>query len=557
MALVSLDSLPSELLESRVEALASVVREFNPTIHVRTGVIRSLVLELAARFAEARRIESAEILRSSDLLAVTTALAQGLSIDEEIVLNVLSNFGVTPTPLAAAGGEIEIRVRTLNSLTIPAGFIFTSRSQSFVVTQAYTARTNPANVLSPSDRLLTPDGQGNFRFNIPVVAVVAGSTGNIPQGSSLTPLSAISNFVSAAAVEDFTGGISSESIQQLLGRVREGVAAKSISDRTSMTAWLRNQAQFAQFSASSIIGYGDPEMRRGFAGPFPVALPGRVDWYLRTRELPVQSLVVAQGVLVEKTADERGIWQIALDRDDMAGVYSVVGVSLSQDTGLATPSQILSETRNYDRSPALGAFTPDVTSSAQAAFSAFQTATLTVKDDVINTTTLVVGTSEQEFLVNVRRMPDIAAIQQVAGGRSHRSMHGDVMIKAPVPAHLAVSVVLEARPRQLLPDPDTIKLAIARVVNQSGFGGRIYASQLASVIYPLLGSAASQVVVRSIDMEMQLVRPDGSVLVDRSGQVLTVPDEPGKMVTARTTCFFLDPANVTVSSVSVAIPDTL
>ena len=50
-------------------------------------------------------------------------------------------------------------------------------------------------------------------------------------------------------------------------------------------------------------------------------------------------------------------------------------------------------------------------------------------------------------------------------------------------------------------------------------------------------------------------RPDGTVVSVRDSAILKIPDEPDRGVTARTTVFILDPADVSVAFASTALPE--
>lgn len=103
-----------------------------------------------------------------------------------------------------------------------------------------------------------------------------------------------------------------------------------------------------------------------------------------------------------------------------------------------------------------------------------------------------------------------------------------------------------------MPDPYEVRDNLASYVNNLGFRGRLHASDLLDIIH---NSLSGQLSVSAIDMNGELLRPDGTVRRLRSSETLIIPDESDRMVSARTVGFILDPNDVLISARTVNIPE--
>jgi len=98
-------------------------------------------------------------------------------------------------------------------------------------------------------------------------------------------------------------------------------------------------------------------------------------------------------------------------------------------------------------------------------------------------------------------------------------------VKAPVPCFVSIAFTLNGAAGATLPDSFLIKDDLAQYVNRLGFCGRLSASTLLDIIHNRLSGKIS---VSAIDMNGEILRPDGTTRRIRSSEVLLVPDESGK-----------------------------
>lgn len=547
--LTSLSQLDPEVVERIQLELAERVQETNPDIDLKRGVLHDIMLHLEAVIKALNQENIDREKRSHSLLAIN---ADPTLSEPEIVDQVLSNYNVERRVGSLARGPIVIVVSVRSAVTIGQGDIFEASSKTFVTETPFSARTEAASVIATNDRLLIPLTDGNFAFTIEVVAQEEGEASNLPKDTLLLPQSPPLNFVRSYAESDFSGGSLDETNAELLVALQEGIAAKTMSGRVTMNAALRAETTFSTTLATSIIGMGDPEMLRDRHTIWPSGLGGRVDWYIRSEERARQVSFVRTATLIQRTVDNRGIWQFTFDRDEAAGLYRVSRiVKVGDDPIVVGTYEVTEDIRQIDLTALDGLdVLPDVLTVPEGVYSRFQTVSIRFKDTDTATLNLAVGAT-QDYSVTAQVMPLIAEIQQLFGSRNSRNPAGDILIKAAVPCFVRISFDILLRKNQVAPELGPIRDAIAQAVNQLGFIGRLPASVICDTVHNFLERPAS---LSSIEMLGDLRRPNGTVFKFQSFEVLLVPDDPQNMVTPHTTVFLLNPEDISISVKTVDIP---
>jgi hypothetical protein len=541
----AIDSLDPDAVSQVQQTLAGTLAEAYPAVDFSRGAVHDLVLHLAAVLCAAQQ-EGIDRLRRSTSLA---AIAEDPTLaDDAAVDRLLSNFGIARLPGRAAVGRITVLLDAAIPVVVPNGAVFVADGIAFATTAAYSVRTAAAQATGPTDRVLTRIGD-RYTFTVPVVATVVGPRGMIRRGAPVVPTFAIPHLDAAYADADFTGGDAGESNADLVARARRGVTAPVAATRAGIDALIHRDDAFPRCLQVSTIGAGDPELLRADRGVFPLLLPGRADVYARTADLPREITLTKQAVLVEPTAGG-GVWQLTLDRDDAPGFYRVTRVAPPGRPPGEGGLPIVVETRGVDLSGP--GWHPDLAGTRDGAYSRYQTAVVRFLDDSQPLGDLAVGAT-RDYAVAALVLPDIAAVQAFLGDRDRRPLGGDVLVRAPVPCFLSVSFEVRRPAAAAVPDTDAIRAAVAAAVNRTGFAGRLAASTVVEAILPALDA---HVTVGPIDLFGRVRRPDGTIRYLRDTAELVAPHEPDRMVTARTTCFFLDPADVAVSVRIVDAPDT-
>lgn len=544
IALRSFDALNADLVTQTLAETVQRVQEDNPQLDVRRGVFADLL----AYYHSILDVQRQENINDYLLARSLKALEENPELaDPDLVDDVLSNYRIERQPGANATGDVLIVVSDDVTVTIAQGAVFEANGRLFVTESVFTAKAEEGQVVAPTDRLFTQTADGNWTFAISVVAEAEGPEYAVRKDSLVVPQSLPPNYVTSYAASDFTGGLNAETNTDMLHRLRVGIAAKTMSNRTNMEAMLRAVEAFSRIVRTSIIGFGDPEQVRGLRTIFPVSLPGRVDWYIRSQEAPLRLGMTKTATLLEKNTDGTGTWKFTILRDDAPGFFEIDNI---RPVGIGDASggfNIVDDVRGIDLTGT--GFRPDVVGAVEAAYSRFSTAVITFTDTVTNHTGLAVGATA-DYTIEAVCQPAIGEIQDFVSGRDVRSVGADCLVKAPVPCFVSMSFTISKATGDSDPDVTAMKVALCEAVNTIGFVGKLVSSKLHDVIYNHLASGQT---ASPIDMIARLRYPSGTLTYLRDADELTVPDDPANMVSHRTVQFFMTPDNVGVS-ITTLIP---
>lgn len=535
----SLDELTTEEVEAMAALLADQLRTRHAEVDPERGATRRILLLPAANMAQKSRTEMDRLRQSFSLVL---AAANPELVDPDILDLAAGNYRIPRYPGSAASGSIVIVVSRFDPLVITRGFVVIARGLRFTTSQNYSIRTSAAAVTSADDRILTPTADGQWSFSIPVTAEEVGADGRLLRGEAVTVEIPPANYVKSYAASDFVGGVDEETTADLTERVQTGIACRSVADRVSMGATL--YAEWPETVSHSIIGAGDPEMRRDQHTIFPGSFGGCIDWYIRSAELPTRTLLEREATLVEVEGTGHGIWQISISRDLVPGFYDVYKIALPGVDVVGT-FEIVSDTRGRD----LGeldskAEIPDIVNNQESTYTRFQTAVIRFRDTTTSTQGLVVGESTADYDVTVRHFPYIAEMQDRFSARDYGATAGDILIRAPIPLYLDLSIVILTPPDALEIDEDSIKNDVRRLVNRLPFGQGLAGSAILDVIHRYLPTGAF---VRALDMLGMIRTPSGEKLWLRDSEYLEIPDRSDLETTPRNTCFILEPEKVAIS----------
>jgi uncharacterized phage protein gp47/JayE len=529
-----LNALDADTVATAIATVTQLISEANPDLDLKRGVIHDTVVYYGALLQAQLRESLARYISARSLLQIE---ADPTLADPGVVDDLLSNWNVTREDGSTAGGEVTIVLNSPISVTIGTGTIFTANGLTFTANEAYTAKPEASQINDSSDRLLTELDDGTYAFTINVTATTVGSAYILRKDTLIVPSALPTDYLTSYVTDDFTGGLDAETNDQLLTRFQQGIAAKATSNRVNMAATLRANASFTS-AVGSIVGCSDEEMIRDQHTIFPGSVGGgRVDWYVRSQPTLATLTLTKTCVLTAITENNVGTWAASVTRDDAPGFYEIVSIRppTSADFGTLT---LVTDVRGLDLTGP--DFVPDIATVAEGAYSRYQTTAITFNDDA---TGLAVGATAS-YQITVSYLPQVDALQAFAGSYDNRGVGSDVLVKAPIPCFVNVSLSIAKKYTQADPDTSAIAAALANVVNGTGFIGRLYASQLQDAIGGLLPEGMS---AGSIDMLGRIRRPDGQTTwLRRSREVLVVPSINGTMVSPRTVQFFLDPANVSV-----------
>lgn len=548
LTLPDVKSLDKAVVRNNHELLAQIVQDDRPDVDVKQGALYNLLFYLSAVLTTLNQTVARRIVQSMSLAAVG---ADPELADDAIVDNLLSNYNLTRLPGAKASGPVQVILNAPAVVTIPKGAVFTAGTQTFTSDEAYTSRLSQATAFGDTDRLVTSLGAGTYGFNINVTAAESGAAANVRRGTRMVPaVSPSSNFVMALTLADFDNGAERETNTQLMAKQAAGAGLRAWSNRMTVDAVLRNQDAFKRVLGTSLIGFGDKEMVRDQHSLWPGSMGGRADLYVRTQERASSVVLPKTAVLVAITV-QGGVWQFYLSRDEVPGFYEIEKVSQPGAIATGTGYAIQLDTRGYDMTAVTGVV-PDVTTAAEAQYSRYATGTFQFLDAETPTTGLVVNTATKQYDVSVRYMPLVAQIQDFFQQRSVAAPAGDLLVRAPIPVFVTASFRVEIRAGSQPPSIPAIQEAVAGAVNRLSFGNRLTAAVIASAAAPLLTAGAN---LTQIYMTGRVRNVDNTTTNLTSSDALVPPADPGKPTTSeRTTAYFLDPADVAVTVVTVTGP---
>ena len=541
--LSNLTDLDNADVQQVLEQLTTQLQELNPSLDLKRGVFKDIVayyhavLETAIR-TNLERYQSARSLQQIN--------AHAVAADSTVVDEVLSNWGVTRKTGTRAIGSVTVEISQARSVTIPANFTFSVNGLTYVATQTFTSRTSEGQISNPvTDRLLVQLSNGNWAFTIEVEAEDVGSKYKLNAGDTLNPDRTVVSFVASYATSTFNDGLDAETNEQLIADLQLGLAAKALSNRTNMRSYLRSIPALNLVTNQSIVGYGDAEMLRDQHTIFPVSYGGRVDWYIRGQET-LQRLAVTVTATCVSIAGSTSTWQFALNKNASPGFYEVTKVRRQLDANLNSGFEIILDSRSNDLTG--DGFIPDITTIAEGAYTAFQTAIIQFVDTVTLVSGLAVGQTAL-YTCELIGTPLIQEIQTLVSSRDVRSYAADALVKAPVPCFVQVTLTLNKTTGTMIDADmiDKIKLAVIGVVNRTDFVGRLDGSYIIEAVHGLITDNIS---VTQLDLLGRIRRPDGTLQYLRDPDSIVIPEQPVKMVTAKTVQFFAEVADVSVNVAS-------
>lgn len=540
LTVTELDAVPADIVEQMFAEAKQLMQEKHPEQALQRGPFTDLVLYFRSVFAAAGQVNYDRLRQSMSLrrISLDPTLA-----DTDVVDDLLSNHLVTRQPADYAVGQIAIIVSQDAPLVISAGTIFTAGSLEFAADTAIVVRSSNGTSVSDNDRVLASRGDGTYEFTLPATAVAVGATSNIKRGTRLVPSYRPDNFVSARAASDFVDGALAETNAEMISRLQEGQAAKSMGGTVNWIALFKSQEAFSRTLHYSIRGFGDPEQIRDQHTIWPGSLGGRVDVYCRTQAQPRTVVHTLPATLVDIVAGG-AVWQVTVPSELAPGFYEASRIvrtdASADDIGYEIQADIRGRTM-----PTTG-FIPDIVNDLEAAYTAYQTTILQFVDTDTNPDTATLGDTS-DYVVELATMPLIAELQAFCSSEDRRPRACDVVVRAALPCWTTVSFEIRKRTGQATPDTAGMAEAIADFVNNLDFGSRLYASALTDIAHNYLSDGQA---IGKIEMHGRIRGIDGGNLYATDTTVLEIPSDPERMLSRETAVFFLDPSDVAISVVS-------
>ena len=501
------------------------VRNAYPDLDVRRGtVLRDLLIRPAAQLQAL-----ADLRTRQQLGGVTLAdLEADPDFDPERVNTLLSNFNMAYDYGTKATGTVKLYFTGSSPVVLPVGFSLSTDSGL-----VFRLPASVSVAVSGSDHTLTDAGDGRFFARVIFEAESAGSGFNIPQGTVLNPASSdVPSVESGVAYTSFGGGSDPESVAKAVSRIRPSLSARNLASRDSALAMLRDR--FSAVTDISVQGFGSSTQLRARANVTGFSVPGFVDAYVRTFSGPPASVLVKTGT---RTGD--GVFSIQLSQSEASGLYTVQAVFDDDGTDIVPDSYASSYRFTTSRSlvPTAKHF---LNIDADAAFTAFQTATVTVSQ-------VPEAESTHVFKLVLCSAPLIAEIQDFADSNAVANVGLDFLVRSPLMCFVSLRANAYAAPGSGL-TPDSLKTAVANHVNSKGFGTSLSLSELVHVI---IESGASRVGMRPGELWLsgRVLGSDGVWRMVAGDSVIDLSQlkQDAALISPDTCVFVCDPGDVDVS----------
>lgn len=325
----------------------------------------------------------------------------------------------------------------------------------------------------------------------------------------------------------FTGGVVSETTQELLERAQSGVNAGVVTGRDNIRELLRRQEH--NVLDAQVFGMGDDLQLRDAVNNAGLSSGGRLDVYVKTAPIPIISEVTLAG-----TKDSNGVWTVVIPADSYPGAFGVLSViynGVEQNTGI---THVL----GYDPQ---GPW-PLIESALHARYSQYQTLSIQFENMSVDS-----SLTDANFVVRVVHMPGVGALQDYLNDPGIRSHAFDHVLKGGIPIVTEVDVEIEYARGISPPSVVDLQQSVADTINLSLIGVEaLYTSDVAvacRVIFP------EGVVRMPINLRGRIFMPDGTVVHTSSQNHLKAPTATG--ISYRNCLFSCFPDQVNVGLTEV------
>lgn len=504
-----------------------------------TSVLRQILLRPMAILGLISKTNSNNLYNS---LSVADLEANSVN-DSALIDKLLSNYLITRQSGVVAGGTVRVYLKSKSYTPIPVGTSFVTNSLTFKPTKAFSGVLSSDQVVTGNESVIQTAADGAYYFDIQLAAVVAGVSGNIPKDSVFSSDLANTNVSQIIAIQDFSGGLDTESDAQLIERFNQGISTKNFGSRDGIRAFVKSN--FVDVTDVSIIGAGDIEMKRDKYNTLGISSHGKADLYVRSASKAATTLVTKAATLTSANT-----WIVTFTRDEYAGQYGVFGVYPVGYT-VNTPSYTINTvTVGIDTTKTTTSdFVPDMPDNT-GVYSRYQTATVTFTADSTGNS---VGDT-RSFVFQLKGLPDIAALNDLCQSRAKRAPCADYLVKAAIPCFVALSVNIIKGIGEVDPDTDAIKASVVSAINANDFQtGYLSLDTIVNAIKPYLGKRSR--IQMPIDLRGNILLPalnkspsnlHASIWIFNN-YGLTVPTDKQNMLSPRTVAFYCDELSVSIN----------
>ena len=487
---ITLSDITQEDFDSAVQTVISGIKAYNRKLDTRNGtVLRDLLVDPEAAVESVISGQIEEARKSSSLIRMKEAQDAGEEIDQSDVDAILSNFNITPSSGTKAKGLVKIVVSDGTiAYSVAEGTVFKTTDELEFVADAQVVAAN-FRLANPGINATTElyEGAAGYFFLVPVTAVEYGSSGNIQQGTSLTPESQVSAFVMAEAYKDFDGGANVQSLGSVIKSIPSGLSIRGFVNKTAVEGMLRAEFDSGDFPmvAVSSVGYGNMAQRRDKHNVLGIGVGGRIDVYVRNFSDMFTITKTMKGVLVGS-----GKYRISVAPGEFPGACWIKSVSdpfTSEEGEDVVGSLAISEDpkETYRTSDVAGTWHDIDPSNASEAFNTiwqgFEITLIDVPADEDDGSSGEAWSQERDFKVTMYCLPQAEALQAYVDRDDVRSVSTDVVVRCPIICNVSVNAVVHYDPKNPM-DASMAKSMIRNYINGLGFVGRITRSDVVQIL---------------------------------------------------------------------------
>lgn len=527
--MIDFADLSQSTLQTYEELLIAYLNALYPELDTSPGtVINEMVIRPAAVLYTQQEADLETLRQQFSLSLLAASSSPSLALAE----NVASNYRLTRKTGGVASGSLAIYTNQVGNVYIRNGSTFTVGGIILTVDKTYigvfdsTGYTDTAQV---AYREMIKVSATSYAFTIPVYTTTSTTT-TITEGTTVTPTQGQSVITTIKVASAITGGTADETVQDLVARASTGVTAAVPSGNVHLNSLFKNYTGVNILSQVS-FGIGDTECLRDRNNVFLASTGGRVDSYCRTSQLPA-STEILKTASITSTAN---IWAVDIDKDSAPGFYYVSKIAHDVNPYTITDPDLITHVfRGVSETDG-----PYVYDGTSARYSQYQSATIYFYFPGLTGTTA-------DFNITLYGLPSIDTLQEYVNRRDIKNEVQDVLIKAPAPNFIGVSLTVNYAPGVLDVTAEDIQTVIASTINTTSIG-REYI--LASDIVEALHTAYPDL---KVDFPMTITStaylPDGTVrkATTLDGHMDAYVDET-QGITARNTAFFCKNADISVT----------
>lgn len=529
---------PDQITEAEALAEAFLLDNFPTQDFGRGTTYHATIVRPLAMFYLAGRFEWESLRATQSLGALSTR--PDLMIDE-VVDAILSNFRISRRSGAASTGRVRVNLTKSVSQPVADTTTFTTTDGvEFVPTGSFRLIDEPQD---EDDIQIFASGTAFYAL-IPVRASAVGVAGQIKAGTPLTMSPALSNFVSAAAFDDFHDGVDKEMNDELIARLPAAMTTKNLASPLSIKAVIMEN--FPDVSDVTVQGAFDPVMTRGSHGLLGIKSGGFADIYFKLAggvSRAIHELTATLESIGGQDVNYKATYSVALGRDTSPGHYFVVAV---RDENNAIGSYFIKqELKDIDVSPVGSAElvqSNSISEVGEGTYSRYQTNVVFFEveyDESLGSVPADQFASEMTVFVEVVKMLSVEEIQNFVSARDSGVVLADYLVRAAVPALVSLPIInVDVKSGTT---ESSIAAAITSFIHSLKIGETLRSDALVSAIKSVSGVISVRLPIR---LAANVFSPEGTVLELASFGDLAVPSQPLLGVVPQNSAFFIEPSEI-------------